>query len=261
MLHQILGCELFSQEVLGKNGIGLPPHPSTHTMKTSLLLAFLSFTWISGAFAGLQLNGTTIEVKPKPEDETVNALFTFTNKGTRTVKVLGIESKCSCLSATVDSASYAAGAKGVGTAEFKVGSFVGRHEKSVVVTTDDPDEPEFHITFVIDVPEVVQIEPKTLQWWLDDRASEKVATIKMIGTEPMKILNVTSTRDTVDFSWKEIIPGRQYEITAKPKSTSEVTLGAFKIETDSKIPKYQRQLAFFSVYRKPSSKDLKPEDK
>ena len=231
------------------------------TMKTSHLLAFLSFAWISGASAGLQLNGKIVEVKPKPEDETINALFTFTNKGTRTVNVLGIESKCSCLSATVDSASYAAGAKGVGTAEFKVGSFVGRHEKSVIISTDDPDEPEFHVTFVIDVPEVVEIEPKTLQWWLNDPPVEKVATIRMLGTEPMKILNVTSTRDSVDFSWKEIVPGKEYQITAKPKSTADVTLGALKIETDSKIPKYQRQLAFFSVYRKPSSKEIKPEVK
>ena len=107
------------------------------------------------------------------------------------------------------------------------------------------------------VPEVIQIEPRTLQWWLDESPEQKETIVKMVGKEPMKITNVTATRDTVEFSWKEIVPGREYRVLVKPKSTKEVSLGALKIETDSKIPKYQRQLAFFSVYRKPESVSAK----
>ena len=222
------------------------------------LLAILFLCALPGRSAAeLVLDGKIVEIKPKPEDETVSTIFTFTNKGTKTVKITSVESKCSCISATVDAASYAAGAKGVGTAEFKVGSFVGRHEKFVVVNTDDPAQPEWVITFVLDVPEVIQIEPRTLQWWLDESPDQKETTVKMIGKDPMKITNVTATRDTVEFSWKEIVPGREYRVSVKPKSTKDVSLGALKIETDSKIPKYQRQLAFFSVYRKPESVSAK----
>jgi len=222
-------------------------------MKKMLLTTLILAACLGRSPAELVLDGKVIDVKPKPEDETVSALFTFTNKGEKTVKITGIESKCSCLSATVDAASYAAGTKGVGTAEFKVGSFVGRHEKFVVISTDDPAQPEWVVTFVLDVPEVIQIEPRNLQWWLNDVADQKEATVKMVGKDPMKITNVTTTKDSVEFSWKEIVPGREYRVLVKPKSTKEVSLGALKIETDSKIPKYQRQLAFFSVYRKPDS--------
>jgi Protein of unknown function (DUF1573) len=225
-------------------------------MRIPLIAILFLCAFIGRSAAELVLDGKIVEIKPKPEDETVSAIFTFTNKGTRTVKITGVESKCSCISATVDAASYAAGAKGVGTAEFKVGSFVGRHEKFVVVSTDDPDQPEWVITFVLDVPEVIQIEPKTLQWWLES-PDQKETIVKMVGKDPMKITNVTATRDTVEFSWKEIVPGREYRVAVKPKSTKEVSLGALKIETDSKIPKYQRQLAFFSVYRKPESVSAK----
>jgi hypothetical protein len=226
-------------------------------MRTPLLAILLLCALLGRSAAELVLDGKIVEIKPKPEDETVSTIFTFTNKGTKTVKITSVESKCSCISATVDAASYAAGAKGVGTAEFKVGSFVGRHEKFVVVNTDDPDQPEWVVTFVLDVPEVIQIEPRTLQWWLDESPDQKETTVKMIGKDPMKITNVTATRDTVEFSWKEIVPGREYRVSVKPKSTKEVSLGALKIETDSKIPKYQRQLAFFSVYRKPESVSAK----
>ena len=53
-------------------------------------------------------------------------------------------------------------------------------------------------------------------------------------------------------------PGQEYLVTVKPKTTKDVTLGALKIETDSTIPKYQRQLAFFSIYNKPAETPKAP---
>ncbi len=219
-------------------------------MKRSLVLTLLLTT--SLCRAGLTLDGTVVEVKPKPEDEVVQVAFTFRNKSEKPVKVLGIESGCSCLSSSLDANSYAAGASGTGKAEFKVSSFVGRHEKTVTVSTDDPAQPKWVIPFVLDVPVVVSIEPKTLQWWLGGEADEQTCVIKMLGDKPLRITGVTSTRENVEFEVEEVTAGREYRIRLKPKSTKEVLMGALKIETDSTIPKYQRQLAFFSVFRKPA---------
>lgn len=205
--------------------------------------------------AELVLEKPMIELKPKPEDESVSTTFVFYNKGTKPVRIQGIKSMCSCLNAELDKVEYQPGEKGTGTAEFQVSSFVGRHEKSVQVTTDDPNQTEWTIPFVLEVPEVIKIEPKTLQWWLGDEAVEKTAKVTMMGDAPLKIKDVTSTRENVEFSWKEITPGREYELKVKPKNTSEVMLGALRIETDSTVPKYQRQMAFFSVYRKPASQN------
>lgn len=207
----------------------------------------------SSALAELALETAIIELKPKPEDESISTTFVFHNKGTKPVKVLSIDSACSCLSAELDKAVYAPGEKGTGKAEFKVSSFIGRHEKSVHIQTDDPAQPEWIVPFVLEVPEVIRIEPKTLQWWIGNPTDSKTTVVTMLGTEPLKIKDITSTRENVEFSWKETKPGREYEVTVKPKSTDEVMLGALRIETDSKIAKYQRQLAFFSVYRKPEA--------
>ena len=214
-----------------------------------LFACFLPFA----AMAELALEVPLIELKPKPEDESVSTTFVFHNKGDKPVRILSIDSACSCLSADLDKEVYAPGEKGTGKAEFKVSSFVGRHEKSVHVQTDDPAQSEWVIPFMLEVPEVIKIEPKTLQWWIGDEALAKTAKITMLGDASMSIKDITSTRENVDFSWKEITPGREYEITVKPKNTTDVMLGALRIETDSSIPKYQRQMAFFSVYRKPAS--------
>lgn len=216
--------------------------------------------WMSAVWtrAELVLDGSVVEVKPKPEDEVVEVAFTFRNMGEKPVTVLSLESGCSCLSSSLDARTYAPGASGTGKAEFKVSSFVGRHEKSVTVTTDDPAHPKWVIPFVLDVPAVVDIEPKTLQWWLGGEADEKTCVVRMLGEEPMRITGVTSTRENVTFKLEEVTPGREYRITVKPKSTEEVLMGALKIETDSKIAKYQRQLAFFSVFRKPAGAPDQP---
>jgi len=220
-------------------------------MRTPAFLFFLATIFSSVLRAEMVTDLPAIEVKPKPADEVVKVSFKFRNKGTKAVKILDLESSCSCLSAEMDKAEYQPGEEGTGTAEFKVSTFVGRHEKLLTALTNDPQQQEWVITFILDIPAVVDIEPKTLQWWTGDEPVEKTTTVKMNADTPMKITNITATRDNVEFSWKEVKPGQEYLVTVKPKTTADVTLGALKIETDSTIPKYQRQLAFFSIYNKP----------
>lgn len=221
-------------------------------MKKSLALIALLLPF--SASAALRLDGDHVDVKPKPEDEVASVVFTFKNDGTKPVRILHLESACSCLSATLDKPVYAAGETGTGTAQFKVSSFTGEQEKIITVTTDDPNQQEWIVPFIVNVPVVVDIEPKNVQWWLNEAPKPKDMTVKMVGETEMKITNITSTRENMAFSFKEVKPGREYRVTLTPKSTEEIMIGALKIETDSKIPKYQRQLAFFSIVRQPESR-------
>ena len=206
------------------------------------------------ASAALRLDGDHVDVKPKPEDEAISVTFSFKNDGNKPVRVLHLESACSCLSASLDSAVYQPGQKGTGKAEFRVSSFTGQQEKTISVTTDDPGQPEWVVPFVVDIPVVIDIDPKMVQWWLNEAPGPKDVTVKMTGKDPMKLLTVTSTRENMGYSFKEVKPGREYVVTLTPKSTTDIMIGALKLETDSKIAKYQRQLAFFGVVRQPETK-------
>lgn len=229
-------------------------------MMKNILTYSLLLMLVAAARAELALETPVIEVKAKPVDEEVTSVFKFRNKGSKPVKILSLHSGCSCLKAELDKTVYAPGEEGSGTAVFSLGSFVGRHEKILQVMTDDPEQAEWEITFVLDIPEVVSIEPKTLQWWIGEEPTEKTTKMLILGDEPMKLLKLTSTRENVDFSWKEVKPGREYLISIKPKTTKEVTLGALKIETESKVPKFQRHLAFFSIFNKPADAAATPSD-
>jgi hypothetical protein len=199
----------------------------------------------------MTVDGPGLELHPAPEDTTALSTFSFENTSDRAVRIMKVDSSCSCLKAELDKEVYAPGERGVGTAEFKVSTFVGRQEKTIHVATDHPSQPEWVIPFVLVVPVEIELEPRTLQWWVGEDSGTQVCTVRMVGEKPLHITNVTSTRESVSFEWKEIEKGRVYEIHVTPVATDKVLLGALKIETDSEIPMYQRQLAFFSIYRRP----------
>ena len=216
---------------------------------TLLRITIIPFVLVATLDAGIVAESDPIEVRPKAEEEQVEVNFGFTNKGDRPVTVLRLESSCACLEANLDKATYAPGEKGTGRAVFKVSSLVGRHEKSLHLHTDDPAEPEQLINFAVEVPVVVSIEPNLLEWTLGEAPVPKEMTVKMLGEQPVRITKVTATRENVSFEIREVTPGREYRLIVKPAGTADITIGALKIETDSKIPKYSRQMAFFSIVR------------
>lgn len=199
--------------------------------------------------AELALDQNPLEIHPKPEDEVVESTFTFTNKSDKPLRITGLDSSCSCLEASLDKAVYQPGEKGTGRAKFKISSFTGKQEKALHIYTDDPAEPDKVLMAIIDVPVMVIVEPKLLEWVVGEKPDPMDFIIKMVGKEPMKITEVKSTRESVTVSFTEITPGREYHVTVKPSSTTDVIIGAVTIMTDSKITKYQRQLAFFNVVR------------
>lgn len=217
-----------------------------------LTLLLCAFTALS--HAELSLNVPVIEVKPKPEDDEAQVVFKFRNKGDKAVKILGLESACSCLSAELDKAEYKPGEEGNGTALFKVASFTGRQEKFITVNTDDPKQPAWQVNFVLDIRSVVEIKPKTLEWFIGDATKPKSCLVVFTGDEPMKIVKIEPTRQNVTFEWKEIKEGREYLVTVTPKDTQGITMGALKIETSSSIAKFRHQLAFFTISQKPTAK-------
>ena len=207
--------------------------------------------------AELVFDQNPLEIRPKPEDEEIETTFTFTNKGSKPLRINGLESSCSCLQASLDKAVYEPGEKGTGRAKFKISSFTGKQEKALHIYTDDPADPDKVLMAIIDVPVMVVVEPKLLEWVVGEKPDAKDVVIKMAGKDPMKITEIKSTRESVSASFVEVTPGREYRITVKPTTTEDVIIGAITITTDSTIPKYQRQMTFFNVVRPEQSERRK----
>ncbi len=222
-----------------------------------ILMAFMPMILGGMLHAGLVIDQVPLELFPKPEDEVVEADFTFTNKSDKPIRVTGLESSCSCLEASLDKPVYEPGEKGKGRAKFKVSSFTGKHQKVLHIYTDDPESPDTILTTVIDIPVIVSVEPKLVQWIIGDKPEPKEFTVIMTGKDPIHVTQVESTRQTVTASFKEVTPGREYRIIVTPSATTDVIIGAVTLRTDSVIPKYQRQLAFYNIVRPEQAEKLK----
>lgn len=209
--------------------------------------AFLAVFFGGVLHAGLVPDQNPLQLSPRPEDSEVEGDFTFTNKGDKPVRIVRLESSCSCLEAALNKSLYEPGEKGKGHAKFKVSSFTGKHEKVLHVYTDDPVSPDVIFNVVIDIPVIVSVEPKLVQWLLGDKPEPKEFTVKMTGKDPIHLTKVDSTRQTVAATFHEVTPGREYRVTVTPSTTEQVIIGAVTLRTDCPIPKYQRQLAFYNI--------------
>ncbi|MEC8905875.1 MAG: DUF1573 domain-containing protein [Verrucomicrobiota bacterium] len=221
-------------------------------MRHYFILILLLFFMPLMAFAELKFGNKEIEIKSKPSDEVVSFVFPFKNVGKESVSVIDVNLTCSCLSATTDKESYGPGEEGYLKAIFSIGSFTGIQRKSMTIISQDEGKKEVRdsLLAILTIPDVVTIEPELIKWNVGEEPVEKVFTFKVPYVDPIKITNVTCTREGFDVSVVKKKEGREYEIKLKPQATSKPMLGMIKIETDSKLKKHTRKLAFFSIARK-----------
>ena len=78
----------------------------------------------------------------------------------------------------------------------------------------------------------------------------KTFKIKVHDDKPINISSHNGTNDSFPYTVKTIREGWEYEITVTPSDVSVPSLGMIKINTDSKIKRYQRRQAFVYVRTK-----------
>ncbi|RZO16887.1 MAG: DUF1573 domain-containing protein [Verrucomicrobiaceae bacterium] len=221
-------------------------------MRHYCILISLLFCMPIMAFAELEFGHQEIEIKAKPSDEVVSFVFPFKNVGNGPVSIIDVNLTCSCLSAKTDKGSYGPGEEGHLKAIFSIGSFTGIQRKSMTLISQDEGKEKVRnsLLAILTIPDVVTIEPELIKWQVGEDPVAKTFTFKVPYVDPIKITNVSCTREGFDVSVVAKKEGREYEIKIKPQKTSKPMLGMIKIETDSKLKKHSRKLAFFSIARK-----------
>src|ERR1041384_7895345 len=94
------------------------------------------------AVRAFALEWTTKEraVKAAPLQKTAETIFEFTNTGTKTVTILGVDTRCDCTEAAPSAQTFAPGASGRITARFHLGDRQGEFDRMITVTTDEGSE-------------------------------------------------------------------------------------------------------------------------
>lgn len=212
----------------------------------------------------LPLHGGTLtfeksiqEIHAGIDAKTVNADFQFKNASTEEVVIDHYDAACTCISAGVQNGkmSYKPGESGVIRAAFDMSHFSGTTDKSVMVWLkgDPEDKPSITLTARVNIPVLVEVEPKTLIWESGAPAEPRTVTITMKHSEPIRVTSVCGADQRFAQVLRTVEEGKKYEITVTPSGTEKVGMGVISIETDCPAPRFRSQ-RIFTVIRHPLPK-------
>ncbi len=201
----------------------------------------------------LEFDSLVKEAHLAPDADSVTMDFHFENKSDKVAHIKRYDAGCTCMSVGIQDGklSYNPGEKGIIRATYDMKTFSGVVEKSVMLyVDDDPQEsPSAVLTTRIHIPVLVVVEPKTVHWMLGEAPEEKIITITMDHTEPIRILRVTSTADGIRHELRTVEEGKKYQLVLTPNDTARPALGIFRIETDCAMEKHRVQQVFAVIRR------------
>ncbi|MGE9269294.1 MAG: DUF1573 domain-containing protein [Verrucomicrobiales bacterium] len=219
-------------------------------MNVRLLLVFgwmVSVAWADK----LEFDAMLKKLDVKPEDTVVTSDFTFTNTSDSPVEISRYNATCSCMSVKVKGGKliYAPGETGVLRAWFDMGNFSGEVDKTVQLWLDDDPapQPSVNLTVRVNIPVVVQLEPKTLRWDVSAPAETQVVKISMNYPSPIEVLSVESNTSSFTTELKVLEEGKSYELHVTPQSTQKPSLGIVQVNTNCPITRHASQRAFAMV--------------
>ena len=165
----------------------------------------------------------------------------FTNHTEKAVKVLSVETSCSCMKVWAVEKQVEPGATGRVHCVVRIPNSTGPIQKLIILNTDAPGGGMHVARIRVEVPSVLTLMPERLTWPLSSVSDEKLLGIQV--ADAAGLVNITKIEGPSDlFEWtlKTVRTGREFELRVRPKSTEKLSLGIFSIQTDSPVPRHQR---------------------
>lgn len=212
-----------------------------------LLAAILTACSKPSSTGGLHFDSLQIETAAEPGTRSVWVEFPFQNQALSPVKILALNSSCTCLQASADKELYQPGDWGVIQAEFALEGRTGVLEKQLTVKTDQPETSSALLSVKVTVPLIIELDPDGLTWAIGSPPIEKTVQFRVVREKPIHITKVESKHEHFAVDWKEIERGRHYEVLVRPQNTDGVRIAAIRIETDCEIDSQKKKLVFVHV--------------
>lgn len=197
--------------------------------------------------AEIRLEKEALDLRPEPLQDEIRTSVSFSNAGNSSVKVTRVKPLCDCTDASLKGGKkeYAPGEKGEIELTMRLGAFTGKIEKFVEVRTSDGKTQKLALR--VDIPELMKVQPKALQWTLGQKPKAQEFTIDIDPKVALKLTDVSLVGSDFDYEPVTVAPGRKYRVVVTPKSTAKGAFNTLWIKTDSKDPRYAKRSFFLSV--------------
>ncbi len=205
-------------------------------MRPYALLFILSLLTAS---AQLQFDSTNQKISPNPKAQFVEVAFPFS--ALSDTEIERIEVHCSCIKPLSKPKTFASGERDSIKLKLETKSIKGTVQKSVTIHTKDHKSQKLIVTATI--PKVINITPKSLIWYQNEEATTKSYTITIDPGYDLEITKVLASRplfhqQLIETS-SDAKKGKSYQLQITPKSLDYKGYCMLKVQTNSKIPRYQ----------------------
>jgi len=191
------------------------------------------FAGLPSASAQLKWDHEFVDLRASPEDERIEIRFPFKNEGHTPITVKKLKSSCGCTTATLSKATYLPGERGTVIALFEIGNRVGFNDKNVVVTTDDPSDPETSLAFRIYIWKTVTITPSVLFWKPDEIRTTQTVRFRVAQEMSLNLVRLECSSPAWRAELLTVIPGWEYEVKVTRLESSKVTSGVVTVFADT----------------------------
>ena len=159
------------------------------------------------AWGQLRWERHEVRIEAKPADESASAVFEFVNEGKTPITISRVTTSCGCTTAKLDQQRYEPGEHGRIEASFEFGRYTGAQLKTIRVFSDDPVQPEMHLTMRVMVPKVLDIEPFSVFWRREESPAPKTIRITTAISDPVDITSVDAGDGPFEVELKKLEPG------------------------------------------------------
>jgi len=169
----------------------------------------------------------------------VKHVFKISNGGDAPLTIEKVKTSCGCTAALLSEKVLAPGQAADVKTNFDSTRFQGAIHKTVYLTTDDPDQPEYKLYLTGKVHPLLKVEPDPLRLGMltPGKAVEEKVKITNYGKMKVRLLKVTETSKDIEakVSAKEVLPGQSVDVLIKatPAAGAERVGGYVVILTDS----------------------------
>ncbi len=203
--------------------------------------------------AGLDFSENSKEIRPAPDAETAAIEFRFCNKSEKPVVITKADAGCTCMKVVFAGGklNYGPGESGVLRAIFELGQYTGAIDRKISLWLDtEPKNPATLVLAVrIQIPVVIELEPKTVKWVSGTKPAPQTIQICMAEGQLIHVTSAQPSTEQFSCALKTVEEGRRYELVVTPLDTAARGICVVRIETDCDIPKHRVQQVYAIVHK------------
>lgn len=178
--------------------------------------------------ADLHFEQSTLTATPVAGVSEVALVFPFTNRSARPVVIAELKTSCHCLTATVDQRTVGPGDSGEVTARYAITGF-GRQRTTIIVSNDDPDQPQILLTVEMVLPEGPVVEPRVLHWERGAALDTRLISVRIPAELPLLLSEAVDRRRWFVAEVRQTADPKVISIAVTPRQTEHLGSGDIAI--------------------------------